>query len=283
MIKTLSNQLIYRLKYIKIKYRIGLPHARNVGIEFSAFEYLGFLDDDCLPLNDNFLMRAFRWLKLNKLKIIGVGGPIYFRSTNPPTINTKLSIKNIYNFKLIISKILEKFEFYYFKPVVLKISNILPGGNCFFIKKFVKKCGFFDPLFDGNFYREETDFCMRIKKYGILILDPKMAVNHLKIDYGGCFTNRERLYYYIFKNTIFLLLKHKRIIIEILMDTIKHLLGMFHALVKRKDFLDIRVNRLLLIKFGLTAIRDGITKYTNKFKYNRKAIVENVRLYPNSN
>jgi len=230
--------LKYNLKYIKCERPVGLPKARNIGIKNSNFDMIGFLDDDCLPIRNDLILRASKWLESRNLNIMGVGGPIYVRSTKPN------------------------------KKYILSYVNTLPGGNCFFKKKFVEKCGGFDSIFDGNYFREDTDLCLKIKKYGKLIFDPKMPVNHLLYRNGGCRRNINQFYLNFFSNTILLILKHKNIIFEIVVGFYYHFPNFIRYLIQGFDEDFYIIKRFKLIKSLIRGIILGFKKYLFFLAYN---------------
>lgn len=206
IVKEVVHLLKYRLIYVKLKNQIGLPSARNIGISNSNSEIIGFLDDDCIPIRNDLLIRAYKWLKLNKYKIVGVGGPIYLRKSK--SNNEKLKLEYV---------------------------TTLRGGNCFYLKVYVQKCGGFDIKFDGNFFREDTDFSISIRKFGRLILDPKMPVNHLMYNSGGCRRDINDFYLNLISNTILLILKHKKINIDVIFDSIYHLFNYFKVFTQNNN------------------------------------------------
>jgi len=230
-ITSIIDKLKYQLKYIRLIRHIGLPSARNVGIRNSNYKIIGFLDDDCIPIRDDLFTVAYKWLSLKNPKIVGVGGPAYIRSNTPD------------------------------KKYKLGFVNTLPGGNSFFIKEYIDKVGGYDPNFDGNYFREDTDICMSLKKYGKLLFNPKMPVNHLLVTFGGC---RKDFYYFysnLISNTILLTLKHRKIYIETIMDSYYHLKNFFKILIKNgsKDIFPIKI--IYVLKLLIRSFFSGIKKY----------------------
>lgn len=254
MVINCAKNLNYNLIYIKLKYQVGLPSARNVGLSQSSYKIIGYLDDDCLPLCKDLFKRAYYWLTQDEQKVIGVGGPVYSRSNKPNLNKFKLNLRNFYNF----------LELFYYKRLNLAYVNSIPGGNCFFRKDLVKKCGGFDPNFGGNYYREETDLCMRISKFGKLVSDPKMPVNHLQINYGGCRKEYSEFYSNVFENTILLIMKNKRLTIEVFLDTYKHFLGFIYSFTSGSRKRLIKTSRSKLLFSMLHGICKGFKKSFRK-------------------
>lgn len=264
-----AENLTYNLVYIKLKYQVGLPCARNVGLNQSNYNIIGYLDDDCLPIYRDLLKRAYSWLTQGNKSIIGVGGPVYSKPNKTSLNNNR--------FKL--SKIFEFLEFLYYKRLKLTYVSSVSGGNCFFKKEFVEMCDGFDPNFDGNYYREETDLCIRIRKYGKLVSDPKMSVNHLQINYGGCRKDYSKFYSNIFENTIFLLLKNKKLTIEVVFDTIKHFLGFMYNFTTGSLEKLMKKNRLNLLISIIQGICKGFEKALRKKKIYSYIIDEKLEFY----
>jgi len=92
-----------------------------------------------------------------------------------------------------------------------------PGGNMSFRRALIFEAGGFDEQFVGNAYREETDFCLRLRKMSYRILfDPDAALIHYGKTDGGCehfrFADPNRvsfLYYKDFiQNNAYFIFKH---------------------------------------------------------------------------
>lgn len=271
LFNNLDINLNYDLTYIRLKNQSGLPSARNIGIKYSNFNTIGFLDDDCIPIRDDLLNRGYRWLNVNSSNIIGVGGAIYFRSNKSHlelnSINFKKKIKFHQIYKFIKNKIL----LFYEAPFKLKYVNFLHGGNFFFKKEFIKLCNGFDLKFDGNFFHEDTDICMSLRKYGKLILDPKMPVNHLGINFGGCRRDLVNYYFNFISNTILLLLKHKKITVEIFLTSIINIFGFLKRFASSKDtsqyFIpNYDIKRINLLKSVFNGFIMGFIKYFSQKK-----------------
>jgi len=277
MIETTALKLNYKLIYVKLKYQIGLPSSRNVGLRYSHYDYIGYLDDDCLPIRNDLIMRAYRWLSLKSEKIVGVGGPVYSRSNDFYTNIPNLNLKNILKITPIFNYILNMIETFYYKPRKLSKTKFLPGGNCFFNKKVLEKCNGFNPKYDGNYYREESDLCYRARKFGYLISDEKMPVNHLQVNYGGCRRRSDELYENIFSNTILLILENKRISLPVILDTFKHFISLMGLFVKGFDELFNPINRINLLKSIIKGLKQGVIKYFfPRVHFNKEIILETI-------
>ncbi len=237
-----------------MKKRVGLPSARNVGIKYSNYDLIGFLDDDCIPINIDLFERAMRWLFLRNLNIIGVGGPVYLRSNGPPA-----------------------------KAQKLKFVNTIPGGNCFYKKDFVERSGGFDPTFDGNAIREESDCCLKLKQYGLLVIDPLMPINHLHINYGGCRVNTYQYYLDVFSNTILLALRHRKIPIEVLINTLNHMYNFLKIVITGIDNNHKAIKRWTLLGSFFYGVFYGFKKYLLPRKRTNLKLIDEIIHFEKSN
>ncbi|MFX0132456.1 MAG: glycosyltransferase family 2 protein, partial [Candidatus Hodarchaeota archaeon] len=222
----------YELKYIELENHLGLPSARNIGIKYSHYDIIGFLDDDCIPLKNNWLTSAIKWFRIKKRKIVAVGGPVYYRSLKPTPPKKNRAKNLIGQIKKYFPEIISNFNVEHKKPIIV---NTLPGGNMFLRKSIISLCGGFNPLFSGNYYREETDICMKLSNYGILILDPKIPVNHLRLTSGGCRVDSEDWYTNVISNTVLLILKNWGNPIEILSGTSTYFLKLIYNCIREKE------------------------------------------------
>lgn len=279
----MAPNLDYSLTYVKVKKQVGLPRVRNIGIQHSNYNFIGFLDDDCSPIRKDLLKRAYKWLNLKKYNIVGVGGPIYYKSNEPHYIISKIrGFKSFFNIKQLFKLFLEIIETQNYKTQKLVFVNSIRGGNSFFRKDFLEKCGGFDPEFDGNYYREDTDVCLSLKKQGKLVSDPKMPVNHMHIKYSGCRRKADEFYSNILSNSIFLIMKHKKILIEVFLDIIFNILGIFKLFITSLDNENNKINRYNLLISCLTGFVLGFKKYFFPKKNFTPPIIEKKVKYPKS-
>ncbi len=249
----------------------------------SNYKYVGFIDDDCYPIRNDFLERAYKWLTSKKYRIVGVGGPIYVRSDKTVFFKSKMKgIKSFLNIRLLGGLFMEILETQNYKLEKLTFVNKIQGGSCFFNREILEIFGGFDQRFDGNYIREDTDVSMSIRKHGLLLSDPKMPVNHLHIQYGGCRRSADEFYSNFLSNTIFLILKHKRITIEIIIITLFDLLGLFKILLTGLDHDGFKINRFYFLKSMIYGIVQGFKKYFNPKKKISQAIIIEKKEYDNS-
>jgi GT2 family glycosyltransferase len=92
-----------------------------------------------------------------------------------------------------------------------------PGGNMSFRRALIRQLGGFDENFIGNAFREETDFCLRLRTTGHRIrFDPEAAVLHHFGTPGGCDNIRlgttadpsARYYHDFARNNMYCFCKH---------------------------------------------------------------------------
>ena len=283
MVENVASNLHYDLIYVRVKNQVGLPGARNVGLLHSSYKIVGFIDDDCFPIRNDFLERAYKWLSLKKYNIIGVGGPIYVRSNEPRFVRSKMKgFKSLFKIKQLLRLFLEILETQNYKLQKLVFVNRIQGGNCFFNKDILELCGGFDQRFDGNYYREDTDVSMSIKKYGMLVSDPRMPVNHIWVKYAGCRRKADEFYSNILSNTIFLIMKHKRIPIEVILDTFFDISGLFKIFFTGFDNDGYKIKRVNFLKSVFKGLSLGFKKdFFPRKKFTPLVIDEKIN-YPNT-
>lgn len=236
-----------------------MPSARNIGIENSDYDIIGFLDDDCFPLKNNWIKRAHKWFKHKNRKIIGVAGPVFNRFTKPILYNKQRVKKTIGRIRKIFPKIISNFNQTPTKPIIVET---LPGGNMFLKKIFVESYGGFDPQFDGNHYREETDLCMKLKNNSLLVFDPKLPINHLRVDYGCCRVAPTQWYISVISNTLLLILKNWGNPIEMLSGTSTYFLELIYECTKvMEDQRYYRIGRYDYLRSIFKGFWGGIKKF----------------------
>ncbi|MCK4237888.1 MAG: glycosyltransferase family 2 protein [Candidatus Lokiarchaeota archaeon] len=282
MIKNTAPHLKYKLIYIQLKHQVGLPTSRNIGVRHSNHEIVGFIDDDCFPIRNDLFKQAKKWLKSKKSKIVGVGGPVFLRSTkqNPSLSKKEISSRMIGKINNIIPEIIGNF---YIKPKKPILVDTLPGGNMYFNKGIIYRCMGFNPQFDGNHYREETDFCLKAKEYGKIIFDPKMLVNHLRVNFGGCRCKAEKWYLNIISNTTLLIMKHWKSPIEIIIGISLYFFKWIYNLIYcKEDQRYYNVDRNTLFRSILKGFWQGFKKYfLRSKKLNSIIIEEKLKYTPN--
>ncbi|UCE92291.1 MAG: glycosyltransferase family 2 protein [Methanobacteriota archaeon] len=181
--------------------RRGSAAAKNIGAHKAQGDLLVFIDDDTVP--------ARSWLRSiiesYSDDVVGVGGSERKRGRQPFLRRLLFFIQGnrtgrVTKSGMVISN---------FTPE--KKSNVyvdcLPGCNMSFRREVFLQSGGFDENYVGTAYREETDFCMRIRPHGKLLFVPIAVVDHAEHEYGGNSPSsyRDWNYWYHRNNTYFFL------------------------------------------------------------------------------
>lgn len=181
----------------------SLTKARNRGAQQAKGDIILYLDDDIEPLPELFDAHARHYADPT---VGGVAG----RLLSPHGEIKKLDPRyytSSFHWRYI------RFD----QNWGLREVESAPGGNMSFRRDLVFQVGGFDETFVGNAFREETDFCIRLRKLPYRILfDPEAALIHYWQTEGGCdhtrFANSNLIsfsYYVDFvQNNFYFLLKH---------------------------------------------------------------------------
>lgn len=160
----------------------SLPAARNYAIERARGEILLFLDDD-VELPKGFLAAHAAGFD-NRPEVGAIAGRVFDRmklseSTHPPikTLPPEAMDPGIawYHIDLVHTT----------KPQQVLTAR---GCNMSFRRSVFEEHGLrFDERFEGSAVREESDFCLRFRKTGLMIwYDPQAHLVHLGEETGGC-------------------------------------------------------------------------------------------------
>lgn len=181
----------------------SLPAARNHGVRHATSDIVLFLDDDITP-DPNLIASHLRHYKDSSVG--GVAGRIL-----PPDRTVKSIDPRYYHSK--VPWLYIRFD----QDWPVRKVESAPGGNMSFRRLLIERVGGFDENFTGNAFREETDFCLRLRKMGHrIIFDPDACVIHHFGTPGGC-NNVEfssvssvslRYWMDFFHNNIYFLLSH---------------------------------------------------------------------------
>ena len=151
----------------------NLPAARNRGAKEAKGDVILYLDDDINPLPELFVAHARHYVDPS---IGGVAGKLLspygeVKNLDPRYYTSPFSWRYI------------RFD-QDWDPCEIDSA---PGGNMSFRRNSILALGGFDENFVGNAFREETDFCIRLRKLSYRILfDPKAALIHYWKTEGGC-------------------------------------------------------------------------------------------------
>jgi GT2 family glycosyltransferase len=181
----------------------NLPKARNIGSKESRGDVVLFLDDDIKPLSTLIKAHAIHY---EDPTIGGVAGRL---------LSPHGAVKNL-DHRYYTSD----FSWRYIRfDQDWELQDVLsaPGGNMSFRRGLIIKLGGFDEEFVGNAFREETDFCLKLRNSSYrIIFDPDAAVIHYWNTDGGCdhirLGNPDFTSYYYYQdfvqNNIYFFLKH---------------------------------------------------------------------------
>ncbi len=169
ILKKFSDKL--KIKYTKNKVTIGSAYSWNKGISLASKDYILLLNDDTRIIEDNF----FEILAEDKEKADIIG---------PALKNTKYEkINFLYKIRKVLLHILigDPLKAFSAKPKYVDFVS----GVMFSSKKIMAEIGF-DEGYEGNCFREESDFQKRAKNRGYKIFyDPRISVLHDQTNEGG--------------------------------------------------------------------------------------------------
>lgn len=170
IVKKFSSRI--PIKYIKNKKNLGSAKCWNIGIKKASREFTILLNDDTYIIQENF----FDFIKEDAAKADIIG---------PRVQNTlyEKKINLIYKIKKSLFGVLfgDPHLPWSKKPSFARfVSGIM------FSKTEIMKNLLFDELFDGNCFREESDFQKRARIAGYsIIYDPRIYVLHDQREFGG--------------------------------------------------------------------------------------------------
>lgn len=158
------------VEYIRLEENLGFSKAVNLGAKKIKGDYILLLNSDVLlPLGEIINLKRF----MEKNGDVGVCGPqLLFSDGSPqrsyshvPSLISELFPRSLYE-KIFVERKLKKLEREKNLPVFIVDSLI---GACLLIRRttFRKLNGFDERFF---FFLEETDFCVRVRKIGELVV-----------------------------------------------------------------------------------------------------------------
>lgn len=162
---------------------VGSPQAKNLGIEAAKGSLVVFIDDDAYPLENQWLSQLVEPFASDSL-LGAVGGRIM--SPNHPFGNRDLVGRIVFN-SLGMYKIVGNFG----SPTTCVVDH-LSSCNLAVARKALKMMEppYFDPVFKGGAFREEADFCLRLRAAGFSLKHISNATAiHEPASHGG---NRKR-------------------------------------------------------------------------------------------
>ncbi|MGD1905417.1 MAG: hormogonium polysaccharide biosynthesis glycosyltransferase HpsN [Leptolyngbyaceae cyanobacterium] len=160
----------------------SLPSARNYGVEKSKGEVILFIDDD-VELPAGYLHAHAKVFK-ERLDVGAVAGRVFDRM--------KLADRPDLTIETLPPEAMDPGIAWYYIDLVhtVKPQQVLTarGCNMSYRREIFDKYGLrFDQRFRGNAVREESDFCLQIRKTGYIIwYSPEAYLTHLGEETGGC-------------------------------------------------------------------------------------------------
>lgn len=150
--------------------KLGLPGARNKGMERARGEFLIFLDDD-VRVDQNFLRECERYSRLKNFCFRIDGEKSHL-------LDRLLVGKVVLPLGLVFAGFGEKLD------RIIEVSHF--RGTCFIIRK-GSGLLFDEKLGEGNAYLEDCDFSFRLRKLGEkLYYVPFYSIKHVPPESGGC-------------------------------------------------------------------------------------------------
>jgi GT2 family glycosyltransferase len=175
-----------RVRYLRID-QVGLPNARNVGIDAAAGEIILFVDDDVIPDARLISSHAHAYTQSD---IGGVAGRVIAHEGEPKRpVSSPRAIAKIGRLGLSIRD--------NFDATVSTAAHHAKGCNMSFRKDALQGAGGFDTRFGGTAHMEETDMAVRIRRLGYrMVFEPSASLVHLLEPTGGCRPKNMREWFY---------------------------------------------------------------------------------------
>ena len=189
-------------KECKVKYfrsnEIGPPAAKNYGISKAQGEIILTLDDDIIP-EQNLIVSHIQ--HYSNPDIVSVAGRVF--RPGEEEIHT-MKVGRVKPNGLILGN---------FTSSMKTTVESAMGCNLSYRKDIFKKIGGYNTHYVGNFVREESDLCFKIRRLGYkIIYEPEARILHVKAPRGGCRIENDLIWQFFFlhNNTLFFLNHMKR-------------------------------------------------------------------------
>lgn len=160
------------VRLINLRENTGVTGGRNKGIKEAKGDYLLLFDHDMVA-DKKMIEELIKVMKLRKN--IGIVTPKIYYFERKDIIWSAGTDVNLFSGQTLFrgGKDTGQFE---------KIEEVAVAPSILLIKKeVVKKIGYFDPVYFATY--EDTDFCFRAKKYGLLTYYSPNAVAYHKIPF----------------------------------------------------------------------------------------------------
>lgn len=208
--KAVTSYLKKILDNPKVKYVYeeiaNLPNARNVGLHIASGDIICFLDDD-IKLHPGFFNQLMmRYDDERNMAVVGL--PILKNQDGDNILldsqgGLKKTIRSLITKVICISKasVITPFGIQLSNRENSKAMRADAGRGCCmsFRKSVFDKIGYFDSNYIGNALREETDFFYRMKLHNFRVFfDPKIVLDHIMANVGGCRNQKKESYWQTF-------------------------------------------------------------------------------------
>jgi GT2 family glycosyltransferase len=178
---------IQKIRWFKLNWA-SLPGARNYGIRQAKGEIILFIDDD-VKIPVDYLKNHARNYQ-DKPEIGAVAGRVFDRMKLEDSQSQHQG--DTYSIEDLPPEAMDPGIAWYYIDLVhtTKAQPVISarGCNMSFRQEIFKKYGvWFDERFRGSAVREESDFCLRLRRTGYQIwYDPEAHLVHLGEETGGC-------------------------------------------------------------------------------------------------
>ena len=160
------------IRWLRLE-QASIPNAMNQGLLASSADYVLFLDDDIIPVDD---LIKHHLKQIQSTKVVATVGQI-LQPNQKPMAQTKARYGQGFTADL---------NFPFNASEMRSIRNCM-AGNLVVDRKSAIDCGGFDTNFVGVAYRFETEFCRRLLKSNgkRCVFVPNARIHHLKAASGG--------------------------------------------------------------------------------------------------